>query len=114
MGVVMSFRRLIAVGSGSVAVVAFLGMGIETFEMLPQDSKVIVNRQSETYISIRCAKENSFSHGFREDAEFLGVLELRIVRSVGYKPDPVCRESGGFIEKRSSLTVDIIKSLFGG
>lgn len=111
-------------GIGLVAI-AFLGLGIKTYTPLPDESPAWINIDTQTYISLKCANEDTYEAEFvREPEELKAFRELvggghySIFQTTlgearaSYKPDSACKNSNGFIARESNLTFYAIAAIF--
>jgi hypothetical protein len=103
--------RLVA-AAGVGALLFYVGFGIQTVGTLKDDDLVTVNSNMLIYASIPC----DFAHiteAYAPDANPFDryderkVMKLSEARSMGARPDAICRSAKGFEFGHSSLSADL-------
>ncbi len=102
-------------GLGVLAVAAFLGLGVKTISTQPPSTVALFDPKTETYVTEACFEAGTAAGAFlvsdpTNNLEALQEGTLGDFRKRG-RPDPVCRDAGGFEAGQSNMTIDTLRWL---
>lgn len=86
-------RNLIA-AAGVVVAFFVLGFGIGSSHSMPRNAIVLLDHRGRTYLAPPCVRDSS-----GHDEAIAGQAD-----EMGYRPEPACRDQGGFVQEGRSLS----------
>lgn len=81
----------------------YVGFGIGSSEIMPQNAELYLNHSLRQYIPPPCVALKDRAH--------LSLTTVAEARSLGYQPEPKCRDEGGFTQDGRSLSGRLLEWL---
>jgi hypothetical protein len=94
--------RYVSVVLTAVAVVAMIGLGIGSIDLMPSYAVVFLDDTNKTFVALPCIDEWRSRPSQTIDLVRRGTAGE--AAKLGYKPDAKCREAVGYSEDGRSLT----------
>jgi len=90
-------KTVLSINLTLVIVIIFIffgGLGIKSSKTVPSNALILLDDENRTYISPPCTTQY-----FKYRLSILSEA-----RSLEYRPDPQCRDAGGFVQEGRSLS----------
>jgi hypothetical protein len=94
LGPMPSISNALKIALGFIAIALFSGLSCQTIRSMPDNAIVLVDDTKHQFIAPPCV----------DDTGGLKQTTARAAYSLKYKPEPGCRDRGGFMQMGRSLT----------